>query len=335
MRVLAIGGTGFIGPHAIGALVEEGHEVTVYHRGEHEAALPPTVRHVHDPRAGVPVRHFPASLLSPTADVILQMFPVGEDDAAELVRRFRGAAGRVVAISSGDVYRAYGRLTGTEPGPAESLPIDEDAPLRTVLYPHRGAGDDPSAWTYGYEKILAERALRADPSLPATILRLPAVYGPRDPYHRFRPYIKRMLDERPRILLDARSAGWRWTHGYVEDVARAIALAVTSPRAAGRIYNVGEADPPTVEARVRALAKALGWRGEIEIVADERLPAHLRAPFAAVQDLVVDTRRVREELGWRERVSKQESLARTIEWEAGIPWATGDPTPQMYADESA
>jgi nucleoside-diphosphate-sugar epimerase len=334
MRVLAIGGTGFIGPHAIRALVEEGHEVTVYHRGEHEPALPPAVRHVHDPGAGLPVRHFPDSLLDPAPDVVLHMFPVGEDDAAELVRRFRGATGRIVAVSSGDVYRAYGRLTGTEPGPPEPLPVDEDAPLRTALYPHRHAGDDPSTWTYGYEKILAERALRADPSLPTTILRLPAVYGPGDAHHRFRSYIKRMLDDRPRILLDARVAGWRWTHGYVEDVARAIALAVTSPDTGGRVYNVGESDPPTMEARVRALAKRVGWSGEVEVVADERLPAHLRAPFAAAQDLVVDTRRVREELGWTERTSEEEALARTIEWEARTPWAVGDPSPEMYAEES-
>jgi len=33
---------------------------------------------------------------------------------------------------------------------------------------------------------------------------------------------------------------WRWTHGYLENVAHAIALAVMDDKATGRIYNVGE-----------------------------------------------------------------------------------------------
>ena len=35
MRVLAIGGSGFIGRFAVRDLVEMGHEVTVFHRGVH------------------------------------------------------------------------------------------------------------------------------------------------------------------------------------------------------------------------------------------------------------------------------------------------------------
>jgi uncharacterized protein YbjT (DUF2867 family) len=52
-----------------------------------------------------------------------------------------------------------------------------------------------------------------------------------------------MDDGRSAILLEKGMASWRWTHGYVEDVAAAVALAVMDERAAGRTYNVGEADP--------------------------------------------------------------------------------------------
>ncbi len=50
-----------------------------------------------------------------------------------MVEAFRGVARRVVAISSQDVYLAYGRLTGLEPGPAEPVPLTEHSPLRTRL----------------------------------------------------------------------------------------------------------------------------------------------------------------------------------------------------------
>lgn len=334
MRVLVIGGTNFIGPHVVTALDQHGHEVTVYHRGQHEPDLPPAVRHIHSPRAAIPVLHFPSSLSDPPPEVVLHMFLVGEDDASAAVARFMGVAHRIVAISSGDVYRAYGRLLGTEPGSSEPIPIEEDAPLRERLFPYRHNAAGPADWTYHYEKILAERAVLAG-RLPATVLRLPAVYGPADSYRRLRPYIKRMDDQRPAILLEAAYAEWRWTHGYVEDVAQAIALAVTSERAAGKIYNLGEAVTPTMAERIRRIGQIAGWDGEVVPLSGDRLPAHLRAPFEPHQDLVFDTRKIRQELGFAEPWSGDDGLRRTIAWERANPPAAGDPDAAEYAAEDA
>lgn len=334
MRVLVIGGTNFIGPHVVTALHRHGHEVTVYHRGIHEPDLPSAVRHVHSPRAAIPVLHFPSGLTDPVPDVVLHMFPVGEDDTRAAVARFSGVARRMVVLSSGDVYRAYGRLLGTEPGSPEPVPIDEDAALRQTFFPYRHTAAGPADWTYHYEKILAERAVLAS-SLPATVLRLPAVYGPGDPYRRLRPYIKRMDDRRPAILLEAAQAGWRWTHGYVEDVAHAIALAVADERAAGRVYNLGETTAPTFAERVRQIGDAAGWSGEVIPLGADRLPPHLRAPYQPRQDLVMDTRRFRSELGFGELLSTDEGLRRTIAWERANPPPSGDPTPAEYEAEEA
>ena len=316
------------------ALHQQGHEVTVYHRGLHEPELPSAVRHIHSPRASIPVLHFPSSLSDPAPDVVLHMFPVGEDDARAAVARFVGLARRIVALSSGDLYRAYGRLLGTEPGPPDPIPIDEDAPLREKLFPYRQSAAGPADWTYHYEKILGERALLGS-RLPATVLRLPAVYGPGDPHRRLRQFIKRMDDRRPAIVLEQLQAGWRWTHGYVEDVAQAIALAVADERAAGRVYNIGEAAVPTMAERVRQIGEVAGWKGTVVSLSSERLPSHLQSPYQPRQDLVVDTRRVRRELGFGESVSIEEGLRRTIEWERAHPPETGDPGPAEYAAEDA
>lgn len=335
MRVLVIGGTNFIGPHVVAALYRLGSEITVYHRGVHEPQLPPGVRHVHSPLARLPFHHFPAELSRPRPDVVLHMFPVGEEDTRAATTRFMGEAGRIVALSSGDVYRAYGRLLGTEPGPPEPVPLHEGAALRDTLFPYRSAATDPTDWTYHYEKILAERAVLVNPSLPGTVLRLPAVYGPGDPYRRFRPYIKRMADGRATIVLDAVHAEWRWSHGYVENVAEAIALAVTDQRTAGQIYNLGEAGVPTTAERVGQIGDLAGWKGSIVSLPADRVPAHLRTPFDPHQDLVVDTSRFRSELGFAEPASMEEGLRRTIAWERDNPAESGDPGPAEYAAEDA
>ena len=46
-------------------------------------------------------------------------------------------AKRIVAISSQDVYRAYGKLIGIENCPTEPVPLCEDSPLRKNIYPYR------------------------------------------------------------------------------------------------------------------------------------------------------------------------------------------------------
>src|SRR5579884_249969 len=234
MRVLVIGGTGFIGPEVVRLLREDGHEVAVFHRGQSYGALPPDVREIRGDRHSIAPST--AALRAFTPEVVLDMFPMNGDDVSPIADAVRGIARRLVAVSSQDVYRAYGRATGIEPGEPDPVPYAEDAPRREKLYPYRGKlpGEDD------YEKQLAERTLMGDVELLGTVLRLPMVYGPRDTQHRLFDYLRRMDDGRPAILLDEQAARWRWTRGYVTNVAAAIALAVTDERAAGQVYNLGE-----------------------------------------------------------------------------------------------
>jgi nucleoside-diphosphate-sugar epimerase len=246
---------------------------------------------------------------------------------------------RVVAISSQDVYRAYGKIIGLEPGPVEPVPLAETALLRQRLFPYRGehprSQDDPLRRLDDYEKILVERAVMGDPDLPGTILRLPMVYGPRDQQHRSFEYLKQMDDQRPAILLDEGLAQWRWTRGYVENVALAIALAVMDERATGRIYNVGEVGALFTAEWVEKIGRTAGWQGEVVIVPKDRLPAHLQAGVNTDQHLVVDTSRIRKELGYTEPVPRDEAIRRTIAWERTHPPEQSDPGQFDYAAEDS
>ena len=291
MRLLVIGGTKFIGPHVVRQLAAGGHRVTVFHRGATEAALPSGVEHIHDLAAGIPVVTFPASLLEQPFDIVIHMIPMGEDDALAAVAAFRHRVSRLVVLSSGDVYLAYGRFTELEPGPVEESPLTEQAPLRSVLYPYRKAAS-PGDWMYRYEKILVERTVLREPTLPGVVLRLPKVYGPGGNADLATMYGCRAWPH------------WRWTHGYVENVAHAIVLAALHPRASG-IYNVGEERTPSVAERLADLPRS-------------SLPdMAMTANFA--QNLVYDTSRIRHELGYTDIVEYGEGLRRTV--------ALSDPLP--------
>jgi nucleoside-diphosphate-sugar epimerase len=319
MRVLIIGGTAFIGPHVVRSLVSGGHEVTIFHRGEHEPELPDSVRHVHSASARFPVLDFPSELISGKPDVVLHMVAMGERDAQAVVQAFRGVAQRLVVLSSGDVYAAYGVLIGSETGFSQSTLLREDSALRNNLYPYRKMAKDPDDWVYHYEKTLVERVTLSHPRLPGTVLRLPAVYGPGDSNHRFFSYLKRMHDRRPAILLDQDQAHWHWSHGYVENVASAITLAVADDRASGQIYNVGEELVPSTAERLRQLAKLARWTGEIITLPRASLPSHLLDAYNYSLDLAYCTSRIRNELGYREVVSVDEGLRRTMAWQREHP----------------
>jgi nucleoside-diphosphate-sugar epimerase len=161
------------------------------------------------------------------------------------------------------------------------------------------------------------------------------VYGPRDRQHRWFPYLKRMADGRPAILLGQGLSAWRWTRGYVENVAAAVALAVSDPQAIGRVYNVGEEDASSEAEWVHALAAAVGWTGEVVIVPDDRLPQHLAPGIDTVQHLVADTTRIRRELGYRESITRDEALRRTAAWELAHPPDEWAPEAFDYAAEDA
>jgi nucleoside-diphosphate-sugar epimerase len=321
MRVLVFGGTEFVGPYVVRQLAARGHEVTVFHRGKTETDFPERVHHLHGDFADVFERLDELHRTSP--EIVLDMVPFREEDAQRL-KAFKGVARRVVAVSSQDVYRAFGRIWRTEPGPPDNVPLTEDSPLREKL---SQAGLD-------YNKTGVERALLGDPDLTTTIMRLPATHGPGDQKHRLFYYLKRMDDRRPIILLDKAYAGWRWARGYVEDVANAIALAVMDERAAGRIYNVCDPVAFTETEWLKEIARVVGWEGQVVAMPSKQLPSSLRRDFLDFgQQYSVDSSRIRLELDYTETVPFKEALRRTIEWERANPPAELDPEQFNYTAE--
>ena len=306
MRVLVVGGTQLSGPFLVDALVDDGHEVIVCHRGEHPGSLPAGVTRIKGDKADLRGA-LGDRLRVLRADVVVHMVAYTRDDARSLMDTFRGHCGRVVVPSSADVYRAFGRLHRTEPGPPDPVPLREDAPLRAQL----------SIQGEEYEKRWVEDEVLGDPRLPGTILRFPAIYGPDD--RRLSSYVQTMLADAPTIPLEVGQDRWRFARAYATNVAHAAFLAVTVDRAAGEVFNVAEEHAFTERAWIERIAAVVGWHGEVVTLPPEVMPPRPFSDLDWRQDLVLDTTRIRDQLGYAEVVDPDDGLRATVEWEGANP----------------
>lgn len=312
MKVLIIGGTRFIGPYVVEQLLKSGHEIALFHRGNHKVKAA-NVQNIFGHRSNLVEYKDDFKTFNP--DVVLDMFPFTQKDAQELIETFSPLTGRIVALSSGDVYQAFGRIIGTEKTPVDSQIITELSPLRENLFPLRNKVKGRE----DFDKILVEKELIETKLIDSTILRLPMVYGPGDYQHRMYKYIKRINDKRPYIILDESFGNWKWTKGYVENIAAGIVLSVEKECNGNRIYNIGEQYTITMKQWIEDIGKAMGWNGKVINVQKEKLPESMQEKDNTSQLMVVDSSLIRNELGFEEIIPYSTGLIKTIEWESHNP----------------
>jgi nucleoside-diphosphate-sugar epimerase len=311
MTFLVIGGTGFIGSRAVERLRAAGEEVVVTHRGRSAPPATPGVRWA------VAQRGDTETLLQLVAEhrvrTVVDMIAATVGTTRPLLDALDGRIDRYVLISSADVYRNYGGLIELEAATPATRPLAEDDPLRTVLHPYRrDAPDAPEAqrrFLEEYDKIPIEEAVRGASGFAGTVVRLPMVYGPGDWQRRFAARIWRLKEGLPDPADQARAA-WRTSYGYVTDVGEGIALAARHPKAAGRTYNIARPEAPTDGEWVGKLAALLGVPAQAPRA--DPPPAEEGGRFDPRFHLVLDSSRIRSELGYREVVEEDEGLRATI-----------------------
>jgi nucleoside-diphosphate-sugar epimerase len=175
--------------------------------------------------------------------------------------------------------------------------MHEGSPLRTNAFPYRKSGVDQDDWRYDHDKIPIERSLLAESTFQTTVLRLPAVYGPGDYQQRVWEHLRKMDAGRKAIVVSESLSNWRWSRGYVENVAAAVSHALSHQPAAVGVFNLS--DPVTVSQRawIERIAKVAAWEGNIAILPDDRLPVPLRLPYNFAQDWRIDASHFRKTTG--------------------------------------
>jgi nucleoside-diphosphate-sugar epimerase len=314
MRITLLGGTRFIGAAVLEELVDHGHDVTVVHRGDTERDDLPEVDHAHldrsDPDALREV------LVETGAQALIDTCAYSRADAAAAVAALPDDV-RYVVLSSMDTYRHFHRLREQLP-PIDPLPLDESSPTRTgdERYLFRGQSVPTgvgAAAMDDYENLdVEEVALQRG----ASVLRLPVVYGERDPMRREEFVLAAVRAGEERVEIGAGTL--LITKGWVRDVARAIRLAVETGAGEGMALNVGERRTLPMVAWARAILDAAGSDAELVVVPDDQLTPEATLTGARSQHVLVDSSKARRLLGWSDS-DPREALKASVQWHLAHP----------------
>jgi dTDP-glucose 4,6-dehydratase len=162
---------------------------------------------------------------------------------------------------------------------------------------------------YNASKAGADHAVRAaweTYGLPVTITNCCNNYGPYQFPEKVIPLFTTLaLDDRPLSLYTSLHHRREWLH--VEDHCRAVAAVLDGGRL-GRTYHVGSGEEATIEEIADGVLEALGKPAALKSVVPDR-PGHDRR-------YLLDSSRIRQELGWVPTIPFDRGLAETVTWYA-------------------
>jgi len=320
-KALVIGGTGPSGPWLVHGLLERGIDVSVLHRGAHEAQGPDvafmeSVPHIHaDPHFK---QEIAAALDGLHFDFIIATYGRIKGVAEACV----GKCDSFLGVGGIPAYQSQFDADQTVPYGMRLL-AGEESPLADDT---SGGAREPS--TPPRKIVETERTIRAlhdAGKLSVTWFRYPSVYGPRNPRPHEWYVLRRARDGRRVIIVPDGGLTVR-TRISGRNAAHAVLCAVDRPQsAAGRVYNIGDDLQFTVRQWAETLALICGMP-DVQVVS---LPWELARPAWGLfprgdAHALVDTTRIRRELGYRDAVTPQEALAESVAWYTQNPVSDDD-----------
>ena len=294
MNVLLLGGTRFFGKRIVERLLDAGHHVTLYTRGNSRPSFWDRVDHILGDRTDH--ADFRAKLDGRSFEIVVDNFGYAADDvSAALESPAIRECNHYIFTSSSVIYLS-GSLTMPLNEEDVDFALNELDPgssgfrggLREVAH---------TMGTYMLEKLKAEKLIFEQQDLPFTIFRPPVVIGPGDHHQRGYFYIERIQDGGPLLLTNG---GEQLVQNvYSDDLARAYMLAIEGePRR--HAYNVGGQLAPLrrwLELAAQGLSRSVDFLAVGGDTLAERLPDY-HEPWEFHYNLFLDTCRAERELGF-------------------------------------
>ena len=272
MRILIMGGTRFIGVYLTKVLVEQGHEVVLFNRGNNPAPVE-GVRQIKGDRQDA--EQLKEKLSGESFEAIFDNNGRELSDTQPLVEIFNGQVKHFVYVSSAGVY------------------------LKSHQMPHvEGDAVDPNSRHKGKHHT---EAYLAESGIPWTSIRPVYIYGPQNYNDLEAWFFDRIVRGRP-ILIPGKGM-FITQFGHVRDLAEAMARVLGNETAIGKIYNVSGDRYITFKGLAYACAEAAGKSPEeIELV--HYNPANFdfgkRKAFPVRQQhFFADIHRAKTDLDWQ------------------------------------
>ena len=237
MKVLVMGGTRFNGLALVHELARHGHEVTIFNRGQSEAALPRGIRRLYGDRTNA--QQLFDIMKNEDFDCVQDISAYTRGDVQPMFDAFKGRIGHYIFAGSTVIY-----------ADTKVLPIRESHPVDET----DRQGD------YGKNKLIVERWLfgeHRENGFPATVMSFSMVFGPNNnSIEREQRVFMRLLSGRP-VLIPGDGTTLQQI-GHVDDEAKAMRMAMGNPNTFGKRYNVTGKDYWTDEGYVDTFAEIVG-----------------------------------------------------------------------------
>lgn len=215
MKIGIVGGTGNISQSIVRLLLEQGHDVVCFIRGQ-TATVPEGVRVIYGDRSHR--EEFEQKMQAEKLDAAIDMICFNADDAASSIRAFRGV-GWFVQTSTVCTYGIK----------YDYFPSAETHPLRPIT-------------DYGRDKAKADdvflEAYQRD-KFPAIIIKPSTTYGPVQGMVRQVCWDFQWIDrvKKGKAILVCGDGNALHQHLHVDDIAYAFAGVIGKERTIGQVYN--------------------------------------------------------------------------------------------------
>ncbi len=322
MKVFITGATGFIGSHLVEFLLDKGAEIFAL------------VRDLNNLKwlNGLNIHPLEGDLVSVPAlpsdiDCVFHLagltkanrksdyYTVNQQGTASFFRSLisqKATPRKVICLSS---LAAAGPCRDDNPAP-------ENAPPHPIT-------------PYGKSKLLGEiEALKHKDAIPVVIIRVTAVFGPRDgDFLQFFRWIKKGI-------LPSLAAGPRFLSlCYVKDLVRALDLCCQSDLESGEVLNIADPRPYNWDELGEAAGKALGKKLKrvsipIPVVFLAALASELNSKMSGTPTIfdrekfkdmkqarwVADTRKAAEKISFSPQYSMEDAVKETMDWYLQNKW---------------
>ena len=324
-RVLVTGGHGFVGSHLVDRLLGQGVRVRCLLRPSRSAEV----------FEGKPVEVARGDLrdregLADAVRGVSRVYHIAGLIAARGPRHFDSVnregtrrLAEAVALAAPECRRFVYVSSQAAAGPSrDGVPLDESAPPQPVTH-------------YGRSKLGGEQVLApALGAVPWTIVRPPAVYGPRD--YGILPFFQLAAHG---LAADLDGPGRRFNMIHVRDLAEGIQVAGAASTSVGRTYFLTDPKPCSYRDVGAALAAAFGRKlrrlpvpdviVDLAAVAVDEVAGLTGKPqiFGRQKAIELKSRywlcspaRARADLGWSVSLGLEEGMAETAHWYREAGW---------------